>query len=43
VYIVSGNSRRGVTWGSGNAVAQALAQCRKGGYRCNNPIGGCID
>jgi Domain of unknown function (DUF4189) len=40
-YISIGNTRTSVRYGTGESPAAALDQCRQGGFRCANPVGGC--
>ena len=42
-FIATGRSRRGAGWASGKTSAAAASKCRKQGYSCKPPIGGCLD
>jgi hypothetical protein len=40
---VTGVSGTRVSWGSGSNVQAAFDRCRAGGFRCSDPIGGCVE
>jgi Domain of unknown function (DUF4189) len=40
-YIAIGNTRASVRYGTGETPQAAADQCRIGGFRCTNPVGGC--
>ena len=40
-YVAIGNTKTSVRYGTGESPAAALDQCRKGGFTCGNPVGGC--
>lgn len=43
LYITTGQSKKGVAYGSGATPEAAATSCRKQGYKCQKPIGGCLE
>lgn len=42
MFIVSGNSRRGIMWQIGPDREELRDSCKSSGYNCKEPVGGCI-
>ncbi|MCG6207969.1 DUF1036 domain-containing protein [Rhodopseudomonas sp. HC1] len=42
MFMTSGNSRRGLIWQTGPDREELFESCRSSGYKCKDPIGGCI-
>jgi len=42
MFVTSGNSRRGLLWQTGPDREDLRESCTSSGYKCNDPIGGCI-
>jgi hypothetical protein len=40
-YVAIGGSRTSRRYGTGESPAAALLECRKGGFTCQEPVGGC--
>lgn len=40
-YVAVGSSRTSKRYGTGESPAAALEECRKGGFTCQTPVGGC--
>jgi tetratricopeptide (TPR) repeat protein len=43
VYITTGSARNRAGWASGDSIEAALQKCRGDGFRCKQPVGGCVE
>lgn len=43
VYITTGSTTNRAGWASGDSIEAALKKCRSNGFKCKQPIGGCVE
>ena len=43
VYITTGSAVNRAGWASGDSIDAALKKCRGNGFKCKQPIGGCVE